>query len=77
MNVTVPTMDTFSTTLPTNRDAYTVTELATRLGISTDTIREAIGRGEIRAGRVGRQFLISTAEVRRLIGEAGRVAPLM
>jgi excisionase family DNA binding protein len=52
------------------RDAYTVRQLAARLGISTDSLRDAIDRGDIQVGRLGRRILIPVAEVKRILAPA-------
>lgn len=48
------------------RATFTVPEVAERFGLHVDTVRAAIRRGEIRAARIGRQFLIPRAEVERI-----------
>jgi excisionase family DNA binding protein len=55
----------------TERVTYTVPEVAQRFGIHEDTVRAAIKRGEIRATRLGRQWLIGIAEIERIARSDG------
>jgi excisionase family DNA binding protein len=51
------------------RDALSVAEVASRLGVCTRTIRDQIKGGKVRTIRVGRRLLIPMPEYRRMIGE--------
>jgi excisionase family DNA binding protein len=53
--------------------ALSITEAAKRLGVHRETLRAAIARGEIPAGRVGRRWLVPVAAIERLL--AGRAGP--
>jgi excisionase family DNA binding protein len=46
----------------------TIAEAAARLGIHRQTLRAAIERGDIRAIRVGRRWLIPVAAIDELLG---------
>ena len=46
----------------------TITEAAARLGIHRQTLRAAIERGDLRAVRVGRRWLIPVAAIDELLG---------
>lgn len=48
------------------RVTFTVAECAEMLGVHPDTVRAAIERGELRATRLGRQWLIPASEVERI-----------
>ena len=50
------------------RDAYSPTEVASRLGCSRRTVDRAIRRGEIRAVRIGGLVRISRREIDRILG---------
>lgn len=52
----------------TSRAPLTVSELAARMRVSTDTVRRAIERGEITATKLGRQYRIPAHEADRLTG---------
>ena len=45
--------------------AYTVNTLAAELGVSQRVIRDAIGRGQLKAVRSGRRYIISAEAVGR------------
>jgi len=48
-------------------DLLTVAEVASRLRVSTKTIRRVIARGELHAVRIGRAVRIDPQEIERLI----------
>lgn len=50
---------------PATKPFFDVFELAARWHQTPETIRRKIRRGELIATRIGRQLLISTAEVQR------------
>jgi excisionase family DNA binding protein len=53
-----------------NRVALSKREVATRLGVSLDSVNRAIKKGEIRVINFGRRRLIPATELSRLIAEA-------
>lgn len=52
----------------TGREVYSPREVARAVGLCPATVYEAIHRGELKASRVGRRFLVPRSEVRRLLG---------
>lgn len=50
------------------RLVLTIAEAAARLGIHRQTLRAAIERGDLRAVRVGRRWLIPVAAIDELLG---------
>lgn len=55
----------------TGRVAYAVKDVATMLGVSEETIRAAIRRGHLAAGRLGeRRYVIHAREVARVTGQS-------
>ena len=55
---------------PVERLAYTPAEVAAAIGVTRQTIHNLIGRGELRAVKVGRCTRIPASEARRLAGDA-------
>lgn len=55
---------------PTERDAYTVPEVAARLGVTARHIYRLVETGEIPCIRLGRRVVIPTPVYRELIGQA-------
>lgn len=53
--------------------AVSIAEAAARLGIHRQTLRAAIGRGDLRAVRVGRRWLVPVAAIDELL--EGRRGP--
>jgi excisionase family DNA binding protein len=53
------------------RLTYTLTEAATRLGISRALAYEAAHRGELPMCRIGRRMLVPRAALIRLLGQDG------
>lgn len=47
--------------------ALTITEAAARLGIHRQTLRAAIERGDVRAVRIGRRWLVPVAAIDELL----------
>jgi excisionase family DNA binding protein len=54
-----------------NRRALTIAEAAKALGVHRNTLRAAIGRGEVPAARLGRRWLVPVAAVDRLLSAPG------
>jgi excisionase family DNA binding protein len=52
-----------------DRQTYTLTEAAERLGISRGLAYEAASRGELPVCRIGRRILVPRAALARLLGE--------
>ncbi len=52
--------------MTTERRAYTVREVAEAFGLHPDTVAAAIRRGELRATRLGRRWLVPREEVERI-----------
>ncbi len=50
---------------------YTIAEAAARLGIHRQTLRAAIERGDVRAVRIGRRWLVPVAAIDELLGGHG------
>lgn len=50
------------------RSALSKQELATRLGVSKDSVNRAILRGEIKIFRFGRRVLVPISELSRITG---------
>lgn len=48
---------------------YSTTEAAQVLGVSSQHVRDMIGRGEMKGTRLGRKILVSRAEIARLTGQ--------
>lgn len=67
MNVQTPVEDRLPALA---RLGVTVPDLARAVGIHPITIREKINRGQIAATRIGRQFVIPMAEIKRLFPTA-------
>jgi len=58
-------------------DLYSVDQVAERLGLNPRTIRAYIREGKLEASRVGKQYRITEAAVRALLGpSAAPAAPL-
>lgn len=53
-----------------DRPPLRVPKLAQQLGVSEDTVLRSIRRGQIKANKVGRVWLIPAPEVDRLMGIA-------
>ena len=51
----------------TKKLAISKAEFAQLLSISTDSVKRVIGRGEVRAVRLGRRILIPASEVGRIL----------
>lgn len=49
----------------------TVAEIATKLGVHSNTVRGWIVRGEIPARRIGRRLYIASSAIERILAEAG------
>jgi excisionase family DNA binding protein len=58
-----------TTTKASERIVLSVREVASTLGVCQQTVRALIGRGELRAIRVGRSVRIPAAAVARLVGQ--------
>ena len=56
-------------------DLLTVAETASRLGVSTKTVRRVIARGELHAVHIGRAVRIDPEEIERLIKALGFQCP--
>ena len=56
-----------STPASEQRQVLTIAEAAARLGIHRQTLRAAIERGDLRAVRVGRRWLIPLAAIDELL----------
>ena len=67
---TEPSEDT-SAVKDDDRLTYTLTEAASRLGISRALAYEAAQRGELPACRIGRRVLVPRAALLRLLGQDG------
>ncbi len=48
-------------------EIYTIVEAAARLGIHRQTLRAAIERGDVRAVRIGRRWLVPVAAIDELL----------
>jgi excisionase family DNA binding protein len=55
------------------RAAFTIGEVAVRLGVCNTTIRRRISDQTIRVVRLGPKVLISACELQRLLGEEQRL----
>ena len=56
--------------MTTQKEAYSVPELATALGVSVTHIWNAIRRNEIKTFTLGRRRLISGSELKRIMEES-------
>ena len=56
-----------STPASEQRQVLTIAEAASRLGIHRQTLRAAIERGDLRAVRVGRRWLVPLAAIDELL----------
>ena len=54
------------------RDAYSISEVSSRLGISQITIWRKIKAGDIKAVHVGSRVIVSHIELQRLVAEGTR-----
>lgn len=58
------------------RDAFTVTEVEMKLGISRASIYRRIADGSLRSNRIGSARRIPASEIARLLGDAHAAQPL-
>jgi excisionase family DNA binding protein len=56
------------------RLVFTVAEAGQLLGIGRNSAYEAVRRGDIRAVRIGKRWVVPKGEIRRILGEAFPVA---
>lgn len=63
-----------STPASEERQVLTIAEAAARLGIHRQTLRAAIERGDVRASRIGRRWLVPVAAIDELL-EGRRARP--
>lgn len=60
-----------TTTLPVERQGYSVEEVAASFGLAPATVRQAIRRGELPCIRIGRRLVVPRPALDRLLaGEA-------
>ncbi len=53
------------------RQTLSIADAAARLGVHRQTLRAAIERGDVRAVRVGRRWLVPVAAIDELLGGHG------
>lgn len=53
--------------MPKRIELYTVNDIAQSLGIKIETVREYIKRGELKASKVGRKYIITTDSYKEFI----------
>lgn len=53
--------------MPKQIELYTVNDIAQSLGIKIETVRGYIKRGELKASKVGRKYIITTDSYKEFI----------